>query len=313
MPANEITVTIGSVTLNSSSTPGATCYVLQNTEEILDALQTRRSDTEKQGSHGVEPSISHYRPRELLFRGEIQATSQSQRVSMQQALDEALALPRLQSYDGDDGAKLVLITDEDGVAKQLYATVVQMPKYGIIDNTMPESRTFEFIMFAPEPEVYAQTATTEDGPESFATTTFTFQDGDLPTFKDGELPTFQDATGAIMEVENDGNYPTPVLIVLTGPLDNPVLTNTTTGKKLAFNRSGGVTLDNADEYITVNTADGTAVKTDDMGAETNVRGKLSLDSEFFDIHPGTNELTLFDDTADDLEGQAEVTFRDAWI
>lgn len=309
--AVEISVTIGAVSFNTSFTPGATMYLLKNTEEILGALSTRRSDTQKQGAHGVEASQSQYDPRILRFQGEIHATSQSQRVSMQQALDAALALPRLQSYDGDDGFKLVLITDEDGVQKQLYAVVTQMPEYGLIETGMPESRTFRFEMFCPDPEIFAQDLTTEQGVEAFNTTTFTFQDGDLPTFQDDDLPGVQDVIGSFLTVTNGGNYPTPLLFTITGPTENPVLRNLTTGKSISFTRNGGVSLE-AGETLTINTASSTAVKTV-SGVDTNVRSKVSLDSIFFDLVAGDNDLALFDDTPGDLAGGMEAQFRYAWL
>ncbi len=307
----EIVVQIDSVVFNGSFTPGASCYLLMSTEEILDALRTRRTDTPKQGEHGSEDSISFYEPRLLLFRGEIHATSQSQRVTMQQALDEAVALPRRQSFAGDDGYKLIEITDEDGVEKQLYAKIEQMPRYELIDTGMPESRRFEFVMFASDPAIYAQDLTSLTAPESYDSTTFTFQDEDLPTFQDGALPTIQDVQGQVIQITNDGNFGSPPLIVLTGPTTNPVVENETTGKTLAFTRNGGLSL-TADETLTINCEAQTAVK-ESAGVETSVKSKLSLDSEWFDIVPGVNDITLFDDTPGDITSQIEISFRSAWI
>jgi len=312
MPASEIIVTIGSVTFNQNFSPGASCYVLTSTEEILDALRTRRSDTPKQGEHGSEDSLSAFEPRTLLFRGEIHATSQSQRVTMQQNLDAAVSLARSQSFDGDDGYKLVQITDEDGVAKQLYAKIDQMPRYSLVDDGMPESRRFEFVMFASDPAVYAQSLSSADLEESYNSTTFTFQDGDLPVFKDGALPTIQDILGSVVMVSNTGNFATPPLIVIEGPTTNPVVRNETTGKELAFTRNGGVTL-LADETLTINVAAFTAVMTDIDGDDSNVRSRIALDSKWFDLLPGVNEISLFDDTPADLTSQMEISFRASWI
>ena len=311
MTAIEIAVRIGTVTLNASYSPGASCYVLTSTEEILDALRTRRTDTPKQGDHGSEDSLAFYDPRVLLFRGEMHATSQSQRVSMQQALDQAVSLPRQQSFAGDDGYKLLLISDEDGVEKQLYAKIDQMPRYSLVDDGMPESRRFEFVMFAADPAIYAQELSEITAPESYDSTTFTIQDEDLPTFQDGGLPTFQDVQGQILEIENEGNFGAPPLIVITGPTTNPVIENETTGKKLAFTRNGGLSL-NSGETLTINCTAQTAIKTV-SAVDTSVKSKMSLDSEFFDIVPGVNDITLFDDTPDDISSQMVVSFRSSWI
>ena len=310
--ANEIQVTIGDISFNTSFAPGPSMYLLTNTEEILDALRTRRTDTPKQGEHGSEDSLSSFEPRTLLFRGEIHATTQAERVTMRDNLDAAVSLARSQDFDGDDGYKLVEIVDEDGVEKQLYAKIDQMPRYSLIDDGMPESRRFEFVMFAADPTIYAQELSMADLEESFDSTTFTIQDGDLPTFKDGELPTFQNVLGSVVMVTNGGNYGTPPLIVISGPTTNPVVRNETTGKQLPFTRNGEVTLLSG-ESLTINVAAFTAVMTDIDGDETNVRSKLALDHKWFDLVPGMNELSLFDDTPADLSSQLEVSFRNAWI
>ena len=311
MSALEIQVTIGDVSFNTSFAPGPTCYILTSTEEILGALRTRRSDTPRQGEHGSEDSISFFEPRALLFRGEIHAASQAERVAMQQALDAAVSLPRQQSFAGDDGYKNVLITDEDGVAKMLFAKTDQMPQYSLIDDGLPESRRFEFVMFASDPAIYAQELTDITAPESYDSTTFTFQDGDLPTFKDGDLPTIQDVQGQILEVENEGTFGAPPLIVIDGPTTNPVIENETTGKLLAFTRNGGVDLLSG-ETLTINCAAQTAIKTVE-GTDTSVKSKLSLSSEFFDIIPGENDISLFDDSPDDITSQMQISFRSAWV
>lgn len=311
MPATEIQVTIGDVTFNTSFEPGATMYLLTSTEEILDALRTRRTDTPKQADHGSEDSLSSFEPRVLLFRGEIHATSQSQRVGMQQALDEAVSLSRSQDFSGDDGYKLVEVVDEDGIAKQLYAKIDQMPRYSLIEDGMPESRRFEFVMFASDPAVYAQALEEETTPESYDSTTFTMQDGAYPTFQDGALPTFQDTLESTITANNTGNYASPPQIVVTGPSTNPIIRNESTSKEFAFTRNGGVSL-LAGDTLTIDVAAFTAIKTSG-GVETNVRSKLSLSSKWFDIVPGENVISLMDSTTDDLTSQLDVNFRPSWI
>jgi hypothetical protein len=308
MAARELSAQIANVILNTNhgSLP---MYLLRNTEEVLDALSTRRGGTVRQGEHGMEDSLSFFEPRVLHFTGEIHATSQAQRVTMQQALDKALSLGRYQSVG--DGYKLVKITDEDGIPKQVYAKVISMPRYQLIEAGMPESRTFEFTMIASDPAVYAQELTEESAFESFQITTLTFQDGALPTFQDGDLPTCQDQTDAIVLLENIGTFGSPPMIVLEGPTTDPVIRNLTEGKKLEFSRNGGVVLAEGDT-LTINTALQTAVKTSGS-EEENVRNRLSLDSEWFDLQPGANNLTFTDDTLDDLSGRITISFRSAWL
>lgn len=311
MPASEIEVTIGSVTLNDSlgTVP---FYVLKNTAELLSNLSTRRTETEKQGGHGVEDSLSFYEARVLPFEGEMYATSQANRITMQKALQSAVRLSVAQDYATDDGYVLLLITDEDGIDKQIYAKILEPPTFNLIDTGMPEARRFSFVMYAKDPTIHAQTLTTGTGPESYPMTTFTIQDGDLPTIQDGDLPTIQDATGAELVVTNAGNFGAAPIITITGPTTNPQINNTTSGKTMDFNRNGGVAL-LATETLEIDVAARTATKTDVSAVETDETGKLSLTSEWIYIVPGANVLTAFDDTPSILLMQCQIQFRSAWI
>jgi hypothetical protein len=315
MSATEIAITIvptlgSSVALNQNLGSSG-FYVLRNTSEILSTLSTRKTDRNKQGAHGSEDSLSFYEARILPFEGELHADTQANRVTMEQALKAALALPIAQSYDENDGYVLVQITDEDSIAKQLYAKILEPPKFEVIDSGMPESRRFEFVLYAKDPVIYAQALTSVSDTESFDGTTFTFVDGDLPTFKDGDLPTFQDVQSNLMTVNNTGNYGSPPVFTVTGPTTDPVIENITTGKKMEFSKGGGLTLTGS-QTLTVNVLDGTIIKT--SGAtETDVSGTLSDDSEWIFLQPGTNVFRLYDDTVDDLTAQLAVDFRPAWI
>jgi len=311
MPAQEIEVTIGSVELNQNLDTGS-FYVLKNTPELLSTLSTRKTDAGKQGDHGMIGSLSFYEARILPFEGELWAASQSARVTMEQALKEEIALSVAQDYASDDGYVLVLITDEDGIGKQLYAKVLEPPKITMIENAMPESRSFEFMLYAKDPTIYAQSLSSESGPESYPSTTFLIQDGALEELKDGALPTLQDTTGAEMSVSNSGNFGTAPVITISGPTTNPVVTNSTTGKVMDFSKGAGVSLLSG-ETLTIDVLGKTITKTAAGGSETDESGALSDDSEWIYILPGANVFTLFDDTPDDLTMQMTVQFRSAWI
>jgi len=312
MPVNEIEVTIGTVQLNQSLSAGSNFYLLRNTPELLSTLSTRKTDKEKQGGHGTEDSLSFYGPRILRFEGEVHASSQAARITLEQALKTVLALRAAQSYDDEDGYVLVEVTDEDGEAKQIYAKVLEPPVFSLLDDAMPESRRFEFVLYAKDPILYGQTLEDEVGPESFLTTTLTFEDGDLPTVKDGDLPVIQDDTANEMTVVNDGSYDTPPVIIVEGPTTDPVIMNVTTGRKMAFTAGGGLEL-LADETLTINVAALSIIKTDSGDNNTDVSGMISTDSEWIFLAPGSNILTLFDETSDDLSGQITVQFRPAWL
>jgi len=310
--ALEIEVTIGNVLLNQNLSPAADFYVLRDTAELLSTLSTRKSDKDKQGGHGTEDSLSQYEARILPFKGEIHASSQSTRITMEKSLKRAVGLQVAQDFDGDDGYKLILITDEDGIAKQLYAKVLDPPEFELIETAMPECREFSFVMYAKDPTLYAQTLSSGSGPESYLTTTFKVQDGALPTIKDGALPTAQDAIATSMSITNNGTFGTAPVIIISGPTTDPVLENITTGRKMDFSSGGGITLA-ADETLTINVASQTITKKDTQGDETDASGTLTTDSNWIFVEPGNNIFTLFDATPDDLSGQLSIQWRDAWI
>jgi len=311
MPANEIQITIGSIQFNQSLSYDSNFYLLKNTPEILSTLSTRKTDMEKQSEHGVEDSLSFYDARMLPFEGTIYGSTQAARKTMEEALKQAVALPISQSYGGSDGYVLVLITDEDGTEKQIYAKVLEPPKFGLVDDAMPELRSFEFVLYAKDPVIYGQSLTTETGPESYLTTTFTIQDGALPTVQDGDLPTIQESTGSILTVSNGGTIGSPPTITISGPTTDPVVSNLTTGKSMDFSKGGGVSL-GAGDTLTVNVSARTIVKTSG-GTDTDVSGALTDASDWIFIEPGDNEFTLFDDSPGDLSGQMQIDVRPAWI
>lgn len=312
MSCSNRSVTIASlVTLEEYPQNKRQCYLLKNPSELFSRVDVRSSDVPKQGGHGVDTSLAFYGPRDLPFYVQIIAPDRSTLVSMEQTLRRALYLRAAQSYLDEDGYKLIAFTDEDTIAKQTYARIIDPPEFEMVEDTLQRTRLVSFEMRADDPTLYAQTATNDDGPESFQTTTYTLQDGALQTIKDGDLPTIQDSIFTSVSVSNSGTYDSPPEIIISGPSTNPVVTNQTTGKKMEFSKSGGVSL-NAGETLTINVASGSIVKTV-SGVDTDVSGNMSDDSQWIYIQRGTNAFTVEDDTTDDLSAQLSVTFRAAWL
>lgn len=310
--ALEIEVTIGSVLLNQNLSAANDFYVLKDTPELLSTLSTRKSDKDKQGGHGTEDSLSQYQARILPFKGEIHASSQAVRKTMENNLIKAIGLSVAQDFDGNDGYKLLLIADEDGIGKQIYAKLIEPPEFVLLDVAAPEMRKFSFVMYAKDPALYAQALNSEDGPESFLTTTLTVQDGDLPAFGDSDLMVIQDTYAATLTATNNGTFGTPPVIVVSGPATDPRVKNTTTGREMDFSNGAGVAL-LAGETLTINVANQTITKTSTLGVQTDQSGALTTDSDWIFIESGDNDFTLQDATPADLSGQLLVQWRDAWI
>ncbi|QDT46160.1 Phage tail protein [Symmachiella dynata] len=303
-----------SIEIEEHPTSRSGFYLWMNPSDSLSEANIEGTETKKQAGHGVETGVSTYGPRTVPIDIEMVAASHSALVTMETNIRKILALPAAPDYS-DDGFLLYQLDDEDGTSKQFYARIIgSTPSFDMIADPSQRRRRLTFTVLADDPVLYSQTLTSGSGPESFVTTEFALKDGDLPALKDGDLPLLKDTTGSVMTVTNNGTIGVVPEIIITGPSTNPVVTNVTTGKKLAFTRGGGVSLVSG-EYITVSVANKTAVKTDSGGSESNVAANLSLDSNLttFVIVLGDNNFTLFDDTSDALDGQLQVKFRDGFI
>lgn len=98
-------------------------------------------------------------------------------------------------------------------------------------------------------------------------------------------------------IVNDGDAPAPLHIEFYGPAVNPVITNETTGEFIKVNR----TL-NEGEFMRIDTTDGMKkvefVSPD--GDITNVFGWIDLESSFFKLVTGENQITYSADS--DIQG-----------
>lgn len=86
---------------------------------------------------------------------------------------------------------------------------------------------------------------------------------------------------------NDGDVPAPVEIIFHGPAKNPIVTNTTTGEFVRVNRTLG-----ENDKLIVNTAFGnkSVQIEDEAGNRTNAFNWIDLDSTFWQLEVGYNEI-----------------------
>jgi len=308
MACNNRKLVIGSITIEEHPASETNFYLWLNPSETLSGGDIEESDTERQGAHGIHSSVAYNSGRELPLEIEIHASSRSQLVTMENNLRTQLALPATPSFDGTDGFQLVTITDEDEVEKQIYARIYRRKvEMDMLEDPRQKRRRASFGLRSLDPNLYSTTLSSSSGPESYETTGFIFQEAANPEFQEDDNPTFQEGVGGTISVTNSGTVGTPPTFTISGPVENPAITNITTGKKLEFSRGGGVTVASG-ETLTINVAAATAVKDDG----TNVRASLSLDSQWIYLEPGANVLKFLDDTTDELTGQLQIQFRSAF-
>lgn len=87
-------------------------------------------------------------------------------------------------------------------------------------------------------------------------------------------------------IDNDGDAQAPVTIDFYGPADSPYIENVTTGEFIRINKR----LEEG-ETLKINTGKQSVVYVDEFGAETNVFNWIDLDSTFFKLSLGENDIT----------------------
>lgn len=135
----------------------------------------------------------------------------------------------------------------------------------------------QFLMFAEDPRIYTNNLLTQvinyGGDTGIG---FAFNIGFNLDFGGGATP----GGGTVAA---GGNRPAPTEIIVTGPVVDPVITNTTTGDILRF---VGVTLASSSETLTINTRDRTVY----FNGSINYRSTL-VDPDWFFLQVGNNLIT----------------------
>lgn len=107
-----------------------------------------------------------------------------------------------------------------------------------------------------------------------------------------------------LNITNNGNAPSPVILRYYGPVTNPVLQNTTTGQELGFN----IVL-TEDDVLTVNTRTGT-VLLNGTADRLYTRQLTSSPILGFELQPGLNEMHAHASSWSTGAG-VEIVYRDA--
>lgn len=114
------------------------------------------------------------------------------------------------------------------------------------------------------------------------------------------------APSSSMNVVNEGDAVSPMLITINGPCTNPTILNSTTGKILSFD----ITLTSTDDLI-IDTRNGT-VLLNGTADRLYTRTLTSSPIVGFNLVPGDNQMTVYSDTWSSGSG-AEIVYRDAYL
>ncbi|MZQ75268.1 MAG: hypothetical protein GT589_03815 [Peptoclostridium sp.] len=111
------------------------------------------------------------------------------------------------------------------------------------------------------------------------------------------------------KIYNDGHVDAPVTIEFFGPAVNPTVTNETTGEYIKVNK----TLIDGDKLIITTGFGNKAVRLiDGVGAESNAFHYVDLQSTFFGLATGINELN-FDDDNDSEGANVKIKWKNRYL
>jgi len=123
------------------------------------------------------------------------------------------------------------------------------------------------------------------------------------------LPWTFGEVGQQIDVENNGDSPTPLIVTFLGEITNPRIDNLTTDEYLKAVLALG-----AGEVLEINTAQGQhTVHYIHGGTTDNGFGYLTTDSKFFWLEPGTNTLSFTSSGALGATAACAVLFYDQYL
>jgi phage-related protein len=221
-----------------------------------------------------------YEQRELSIRAVLVAETRQDLFAMRRILIAALIGEGTLTWTQDDGTAYVIACVADSGTPRFV---------GDAGNQSTFHMRFYLDLLAPDPTWYDPV-----GEEQHMNS---FEGGMTIPF---ELPLDLGTVGASAIIRNKGDLATPVLITITGPVTNPSIENLTTDQTIAL------VLDiAAGETLVISTVYGSiaATLTDALGVETNAMRYITVDSEFWQLQPGANEVSY---ASSGESGSAEV-------
>lgn len=282
-----IPYTYNNLTLNSP----ADNYLYHVTRiDGLDSPSLRETRQDRAAMDGQIDWGSLLGERLITLRGEILATSSTQRDSARQSLGDAFIV------DGNYHWLQYQISGQ--VAKQVYCKVLNLRLPERFFRKSPYIREFIINLIAVDPRILSQNQenkivyipSTEGGfvfPITFPLAFGTVQ------------------TGGKITCTNDGNYSVLPIVKMFAPLTNPKIRNNDDGQKeilinLTITGSDWLEIDFEEKTIMLN---GTTSRYNYLGSSPD---------DWWKILPGNNEIE-FRDSGGNTDGKAEIIFRSGWI
>lgn len=242
-------------------------------------------------NHGVLDATNYYGPRTFEVTGRVVADSMDELWPLVDNLKGSLVL----------GSYHTMIFRRQGLSYDERCLVRVDSPVDIPLTTMPSPVIFFGVsLLAIDPRIYTNTLSSGSYDPTDAGS------GGLSFALDFPLDFEASSTSGHLTVTNEGNISSPPVIVITGPVTNPIVDNDTTGQSiytqaLALTASDTLTLDVAARTVVLN---GTTSRPDLLDSSL---------TEWFNIAPGVNQLRLRGTGMSAGATQLVVSFRSARI
>lgn len=242
-------------------------YAIHTPVSGLDFPAIRLATQDKPGEHGASVMNQLYAGRLVHLTGLIWFSNIADFDDGRRLLSSAIRIVKNNYISAPLFCKFI---NDDGLALQFYAYAQAFK----MDLELPIKANFMLDLFAPDPNLYNQTPTTD--------TLFRFDSHNE---------------------DNNGDANSYLLATFTGPLTNPILTNAATSEtfKLDYTLGGG-------DVIVVDMAAKTIV----LNGSTNLNSAFDVNNTWLSLVPATNTITLNSDSGGDT-GNVLLSWRDAWI
>ncbi len=253
----------------------------------LGAPDIRLDTYSRPGEHGALISRSLYGSRVITLQGSIHNDTAYGYLLDRQELESAVALQM--DENNLPIPRTLRLVDLNNNEFRVYV----VPQKFVLDQTHPTHGQWFLESAATDWRIYSETQST-----GYLTLP---QSGGI-TFPVTFSVRFGASSGGSSTVPNLGTAETHPIVVISGPVANPVITNATTGESLALL----LTLV-AGEQVTIDMQARTIVQ----GTSTNRMSAKMAGSTFWSLQPGFNTISLSGDVYD--AGRATVTFRSAFV
>lgn len=267
------------VVLNDTTTDPNNFYGIEETP--LSEVDVRNEETPLEGRHGIRSNFTFYGGRSMAFRGKIFAEDAETAEDMTTKLKRVFSLPAFPS-DTDNGELLVQWTDVNGLNWQ---TNVKIVSDIIIREYLGGARLKDYFVQvrAANPFIVSQELF------DFELERYIL---DLGFIIPMIVPAQMVSTHANTEVEIEGTYETPAVFTIHGPVENPRIYSVERDAAIQLD----ITIDDGD-YVIIDIEDGTVL----FNGITDYSQYLTLDSEWFYLLPGTNNIQFSHDGPTPLE------------